>query len=77
MSHFEADTNVTSFQASDLKDLQPSPFLPGGLGLVRPEGFPNFQVLYENEIGEAHVKEYTHCHDGIPKLKRVEIFDFE
>lgn len=30
--------------ASDLKDLPPSPFLPGGLGLVRPEGFPNFQL---------------------------------
>ena len=33
-----------SLQASDLKDLPPSPFLPGGLGLVRPDGFPNFQM---------------------------------
>ena len=32
------------FQASDLKDLPPSPFLPAGLGLVRPDGFPNFQM---------------------------------
>jgi len=33
------------FTASDLKDLPPSPFLPGGLGgLVRPDGFPNFQM---------------------------------
>ena len=47
---FEADTNLTSLKASDLKDLPPSPFLPGGLGLVRPEGFPNFQVLSEDEI---------------------------
>jgi hypothetical protein len=31
-------------QAGDLKDLPPSPFLPGGLGLVRPDGFPAFQV---------------------------------
>ena len=30
-------------QASDLKDLPPmSPFLPAGLGLVRPEGVPGF-----------------------------------
>ena len=64
----EADTNLTSLQASDLKDLPPSPFLPGGLGLVRPEGFPNFQVLSEDEIREAYVKEYTHCHDVILPL---------
>lgn len=30
--------------AGDLKDLPPSPFLPGGLGLVRPDGFPAFQL---------------------------------
>ena len=47
---FGSDTNLNFLQASDLKDLPPSPFLPGGLGLVRPEGFPNFQVLSEDEI---------------------------
>ena len=51
---FEADTNLTSLKASDLKDLPPSPFLPGGLGLVRPEGFPNFQVLSEDERSHGH-----------------------
>ena len=40
------ENQLGPLQASDLKDLPPSPFLPGGLGLVRPEGFPNFQVLH-------------------------------
>ena len=51
---FGSDTNLNFLQASDLKDLPPSPFLPGGLGLVRPEGFPNFQVLSEDERSHGH-----------------------
>ena len=36
--------HLLNIKASDLKELPPSPFLPGGLGLVRPDGFPAFQV---------------------------------
>ena len=46
------ENQLGPLQASDLKDLPPSPFLPGGLGLVRPEGFPNFQVLHFKSIRE-------------------------
>ena len=48
--------HLLNIKASDLKELPPSPFLPGGLGLVRPDGFPAFQVKTQLTLAVQLVK---------------------